>query len=376
MSHHHVLLLTRTNVPQRIQGINRLAGECGWTVRYESVGSPPTDWHGDGVLVMMDGSPNLVRFISRLRRQGIPVVDLVEECPRMTLPRVTGDDLEIGRVAAQSFNALGFRHAAFFSAWPRTPSHTLRSTGFRSAWRGDSFASWLFTPSDEAQDSEAELDAWLDERLSAAPKPLALFAWHDRDATHILRACQRIRLRVPQDVALIGVDNDLSICEHQSVKLSSVAHNLQRIGYTGAAMLERLMSGGKLNESRVAIKPLGLIARDSTNPIALVAPDLQPILRHIAANLDRPLGAAQIAEDLHLSRLRLDRLFRAKLGRSVGAEIARQRLERAQKLLRETSLPLAAIAAQCGHCDAGFLIRTFKKAFGLTPNQWRQQVVG
>ena len=373
MANHEVLLLISSDPPSRYQGIARLAGEHGWHLRAESRRSPPKDWTGDGVLVMLNGDEALMRFARAVRRRRIPMVDLLEECPAFQVTRVTGDNPEIGRLAAAHFNERDFRHAAFFSV-RHNHTHDLRIEGFNETWLGNPAEHWLWP--DEAgadKDDWRKMGDWLVARLKAAPKPLAVFAWNDYDATHVLNACRQAELKVPDEVAIIGVDNNEVICEHQSVKLSSIAHDHERVGYMAAATLERMMSGGTPSRSLTRLKPKGVITRESTDTFAVYDKELQPAIDYIVRNISHPLGAAQIAAELQIPRIRLDRLFAAKLGHSAGTEIARRRIAEAKNLLDRTTIPLAEIAARCGYCHASFFIRTFKRATGLTPLGWRRR---
>ena len=373
MENHEVLTLVSPDPPHRLKGIARLAGEHGWHLRTESPLSPPKGWHGDGILAMLDGSPKLLDFIRAVRRRGIPVVDLIEDCPAVGVPRVTGDNAAIGRLAAEHFNARDFRHAAFFSL-SHQPTHDLRVRGFSEVWRGDPLLTWFWPDIAGAKtDDWTRLDVWLAERLDTASKPLAVFCWNDYDATHVLNACRRLELKVPDEVAIMGVDNNPIICEHQSVNLSSIAHDLERIGYMAAATLERLMCGGAVRNTHVRVKPYGVVTRESTETFAVYDAALLPAIDCITKNLSHPLGAAQIAAMLKMPRIRLDRLFASRLGHSVGNEIARRRLAQAKKLLEHSDLPLSTIAAECGYCHASFFIRTFKKSTGLTPHSWRRR---
>ena len=375
IGNHEVLVLVSADPPHRFQGIARLAGECGWHIRTESRRLPPWDWDGDGVLVMLEDIPELKRFVSRIRCKRIPIVDLMEDQPKIPLTRVVGDNPEIGRLAAEHFNARDFRHAAFFSL-RHNHTHDLRIEGFRSEWKGEKPEMWLWPDvAGERIDDWKRMGEWLMERLSSAPRPLAVFAWNDYDATHVLSACRKLGLRVPDDVAILGVDDNKVICEHQSVNLSSIAHDHERVGYAAAATLERLMSGGRAPRPLVRVKPRGVVTRESTDTFAVNDPDLKPAMDYIAKNLSRPFGAAQIASALGIPRIRLDRMFAAKLGRSAGTEIARRRLALAQKLLVSTDLSLSEIASRCGHCHASFFIRTFRRATGLTPAAWRKQAI-
>ena len=375
MENHEVLVLVSPDPPQRFQGIARLAGERGWHIRTESRRLPPWDWEGDGVLVMLEDIPELKRFVAKMRRKRIPVVDLLEDQPQIPLTRVAGDNPAIGRLAAEHFNARDFRHAAFFSL-RHNHTHDLRIAGFNNAWKGEETELWLW-PDDANGNIEdwKRMGSWLAEKLADAPKPLAVFAWNDYDATHVLNACRKLELKVPEEVAILGVDDNKVICEHQSVNLSSIAHDHERVGYAAAATLERLMRGGKADRQLIRVKPRGVVTRESTDTFAVNDPLLQPAIDYIARNLSRPLGAAQIASALGMPRIRLDRLFSARLGRSAGAEISRRRIALAQKLLAGTDLPLSEIAARCGYCHASFFIRTFRRATGLTPAAWRKKAL-
>lgn len=372
MANHEVLILISADPPQRFQGIARLAGEQGWHIRAERRHQPPKDWTGDGVLVMLEDIPPLTDFVKKTLRRGIPVVDLLEDRPEVPLVRVAGDNPEIGRLAAEHFNSRDFRHAAFFSV-RHNHTHDLRLEGFRKAWKGESSEAWLWPDVAGSHPEDwSQMGAWLADLLRKAPKPLAVFAWNDYDATHVLNACRTAGLKVPEEVAILGVDDNRVICEHQSVNLSSIAHDHERVGYMAAATLERLMTGGTSPRQLVRIKPRGIVTRASTDTFAVYDPELKPAIDFIEKNLGRPFGAAQIAESLGIPRIRLDRLFAAKLGHSAGTEINRRRIAEAKKLLSTTELGLSQVANYCGFCHASFFIRTFKKATGATPSEWRR----
>lgn len=371
MNPREVLVLIDPDPPNRFRGIARFAGEHRWHLRVENRAYPPRDWTGDGALVMIEDIPRLKQFVLTARREGIPVVDLLEDQPSVRVTRVAGDNLAIGRLAAEHFAERDFRHAAFFSL-RHNHSHDLRLRGFCEKWTGDVPESWIWPDVAGAEaDDWRRMEDWLMAHLQAMPKPLAVFAWNDYDATHILNACQRLDLRVPDDVAILGVDDNRIICEHQSVTLSSIAHDHELVGYEAARALEQLMSGNPLGNDLTHISPRGVMTRGSTDTFAVNDPALFPAIDLICRNLSHPLGAAQLATLLGIPRIRLDRLFAAKLGHSVGAEISRRRIAKAKRLLLSTDLTLAEIAAQCGYCHASFLIRSFKTSTGLSPTEWR-----
>ncbi len=365
-----ILILADHDQPSRFRGIARFAGEHGWQLRVEDLSMPPHRWQGDGALVTLDGTPKLRAFARELMKRNIPVVDMVENESGLALPRVTGNNRGIGQLAAQHFQERDFKNAAFF-ALRRSPAGERRAEGLMKRWNGWA-EEWFWSDAAAGHaDDWRRLEAWLGDKLASAPKPLAILAWNDNDATHLLNLCRWMNLAVPEDVAILGVDNNETICENQSVPLSSVVHDLERIGYEAAAALAQLMDGRRPQRRTLHIPPKGIRERQSTHTFAINDPLLKPAITAIEQNLARPFGAAQLAAELNLPRIRLDRLFAAHLGHSVGAEIARRRIAKAKLLLQTTELPLAEVAQRCGYCHAPFLVRTFKKAFGLTPAAWR-----
>ena len=132
------------------------------------------------------------------------------------------------------------------------------------------------------------------------------------------------------------------------------------------------MEGKPSPQMPILVPPAGIVTRQSTDTRAVADPTLRHALELIGDNLSRPYGADQLADALDLPRFKVDRLFAAGLGRSVGAEILRQRLTRAKLLLKNSEATLATIARQTGFCHASYLSNTFKREFGLTPRDWRK----
>ena len=223
-----------------------------------------------------------------------------------------------------------------------------------------------------------EIDNWrlflriIGRKLESAPKPLAVLAYDDADAAKVLSAALEAGLRVPEDVAIMGIGNDAVICENQAVPLSSINHDLERNGYEGAALLDKLMSKPSKPPKPLLLSPRGIVIRKSTDTLAADDPLLTAALKEIARRLETSFGINELAENLQVTRKRLERLFAEKFSRSVGKEIARQRLERAKRFLTETDKPMKEIAALCGYCNAGYFTNAFRSGTGLTPKAWRR----
>ena len=370
MKNRDVLLLVSPVPQNRMLGIARFAKAHRWSITIGERSAPPTEWRGDGVLVMLRDDPILVRFVKSLVRRGIPVVDLSAFRPDTRLPRVVGDNLAIGRLAAEHFLAHGFTHAAFFAS-RRTPVHDQRYRGFCDGFGRDAPSFWNRTT--------------LTKGLAAAKKPLGIFCYSDYDATLALNACLSHGLKVPDEVAILGVDNNEIICENQTVPLSSVLHNHEEIGFRGAELLERLMTTTstrskaqgtkhKAQSTVILISPQRVVQRQSTDVTATDDPVLRQALDYIDAHLSTSFGLSQIADDLELPAYRLGELFRRKLGRSVGREIMRQKILRARKLLEETEKPVKEIASETGFCNIAYFVNTFRREIGMTPRRYRSRL--
>ena len=362
----------------RLAGVAHYAKERGWYLMVQDrLGYQPPVWRGDGMLVTLRTDAATADLVKRVRRNGMPVVDLTVNRPDIQLPRVTSDHAAIGRLAAEHFAARDFRHTAWFSlGW--THVHTLRFDALAATCRRlgmDAPLKWAYAGMVPA----AHLGNWrtfartLGARLVSAPKPLAVLTYDEADAVRLLAVCREQSISVPEEVAILSIGNDPILCENQSVTLSSIDQNLERGGYEAAALLDRLMDGKAPPRTPVLVPPAGVVTRQSTDTRAVADPTLRHALELVGANLTRPYGAAQLAASLGLPRFKVDRLFASGLGRSVGDELLRQRLARVKLLLKRPELTVASIARQTGFCHAAYLTNTFKRAFGTTPRAWRKQ---
>ena len=378
MRQRNVLVMISPASGSRLAGVAHYAKEHGWYLMVQDrLGYQPPVWRGDGMLVTLRTDAATADLVKRVRRNGMPVVDLTVNRPDIRLPRVTSDHAAIGRLAAEHFAARDFRHSAWFSlGW--THVHTLRFDALAATCRRlgmDAPLKWTYTDMAPA----AHLGNWrtfartLGTRLVSAPKPLAVLTYDEADAVRLLAVCQEQSISVPEEVAILSIGNDPILCENQSVTLSSIDQNLERGGYEAAALLDRLMDGKAPPRTSLLVPPAGIVARQSTDTRAVADPTLRHALELLGANLARPYGADQLAAALNLPRFKVDRLFASGLGRSVGDELLRQRLARVKLLLKRPELTVASIARQTGFCHAAYLTNTFKRAFGITPRAWRKQ---
>ena len=378
-----VLLAMTPHLPWRNDGVRRFARKAGWNLIDSSrlIGGLGglAGWRGDGAIVTLRDDAETPAFVRRLRRAGIPVVDLSNQRPDIRIPRVCLDNVAIGRLAAAHFASFNHRHAAWFSThWMNV--HAQRFAGFSEGWAAIPGAAvpperWVLregVPPGRRNDARA-VARWLSARLTETPKPLALFCHCIEDAARILFECETGGIRVPEEIAILATGDDQTMCETQSVPLSCIPQQGERQGYEAATLLQRLMDGEPPPRGPVLIPPGDLVVRASTDWTAASDPLVAKALSLVAGNLSRPWGVAQLSRELGVPPLRLGRHFTAELGRSPGEEILRQRLSKARTLLRTSTLPLGEIAKLCGFCNASYLSNLFRRDTGLSPRAWRRE---
>jgi LacI family transcriptional regulator len=206
------------------------------------------------------------------------------------------------------------------------------------------------------------------------PKPLAVFGYNDCVAADIINACEEANLLVPESVAVMGVDNDSILCESLRVPLSSVCHDLEGMAYQAAALLDRLMRGCKPPKKVLRIRPKGLVARRSTDVIAVDNLHVSRALRFIADQYSNPLlGVDDIVNASALSRRLLEKAFRHELSRTINEELKLVRLQKVRDLLVSSQLKVNEISRLTGFTRPNHLYRVFRTVVGLTPKEYRAE---
>jgi LacI family transcriptional regulator len=363
---------------QILRGIIRyLRSHQPWSVFLEmrELGAAPPnwlkDWRGNGIISRMTDPP----LAELLRKKRIPVVNLSDVYSDLDLPMIESDHRAIARLAAEHLLERGFRHFAVCGftghAWSRQRlegfQEALGAAGsacrvYESPWGGRHAHPW--------EQEQASIGEW----LGGLPRPVGIFACNDSRGQHVLDACQRVNLSVPEEVAVIGVDDDVLLCELCDPPLSSVVPNPERIGYEAAALLDRLMAGDKPPRLHEWIEPLGVSTRQSTDVLAIDDPHVAVAVRYIRENGCRGATVSDVLRQVPLSRTILERRFRKYLGRSPQAEIRAVQLKRVKQLLAETELNLERIAELAGYEHPEYLNVVFKRETGQTPGQYRRQV--
>lgn len=292
------------------------------------------------------------------------------------VPSVMVDNVAVGRIAAEHLIGKGFRSLAIFAERGSTWSAD-RVSGFQVAARaaGLHCYEWvranddprLFVPN---WANPEDMTAW----LRSLPKPTGLFAACDAWARGVADCARGIGLRIPEDLAIVGVDNDEYICETAVPPLSSVGLPMRRLGTEVAIAIDRMLRKLPLAQRKIMLDPTGVVARRSTDMLAVDDPDVAAALVTIRRHSDRPLTVKQILKEVPTYQHRLERGFRRCLGRTMLEEIRRVHVERAKHLLATTELPMTEIAYRSGFPDSTKLAHAFKRETGVSPRRYRSEL--
>lgn len=378
-----ILLIERARAYGRglLRGIARYASIHGsWLPRmepefYRLSRRQTKDWMKelgtDGVIAHLAD----VRAIESITNLGVPAVIAGIREPAADAHSLVTHDEAIGRMAVDYFLDRGFRRLAYCGLdemhWSRQRGEAFQRQAVEAGCEVRVYAQ---PKSKKLRSDEAESSVLAD-WLRALPGPTALLACNDDRAKQILAACKMAELKVPDEVAILGVDNDELVCELESPQLSSIALSVEAAGYAAATLLGELMTGRKSGRTkeRIVVSPLYVVERQSTDVLATEDGDVATALRFIREHARAGIQVQDVAEATALSRRALQQRFRRVLGRSIHEEIKRTRIDHMARLLVTTNLPIAEIARLLQCPEVKNLARYFRERTGLTPAQYRKR---
>jgi LacI family transcriptional regulator len=364
-----------------LRGVARFHQEHGpWSIYFEPHGlneAPPLwlkTWRGDGIIARIDGR----RTADLILATGLPAVDVRGALADLAIPFIGLDNRMIAELAFEHLRQCGLRNFAFCSTprgenptqdWQRCDSFVklVESTGcechvFRGSRHKRRTLQW--------ETEQQQIARWL-KRL---PKPIGVMACHDDHGHQTLDACRRADLRVPEDVAVIGVDNDAHLCNICTPPLTSIDVNPSRIGYEAAALLNRLMDGEPKPNSPVLLgPPRGVVPRQSTGILSVEDQDVAAALAAIREHACEGISVRDIVARVRHSPSTLERRFKAIVGRTIKSEITRVRLQQAKLLLQETDLSVGTIAIRSGFSEPKYFCDVFRNAEQVTATAYRRQ---
>jgi LacI family transcriptional regulator len=343
-----------------VAGITRYARSRAWTCLVQGVNVDvihPRTGDFDG-LIVQTATPQQAKTLAG---SGLPVVNVSSKLELQGFPSVVSDDRAVGLLGAQYFLERNHRHFLFFAIEDKQFAK-LRHDGFAHAIRRAKLPCHFIV-------GESNLSA----ALSSISKPVAVMCANDRAGLAVLEACRALSMRVPDDVAVLGVDNDDLVQSLCWPPLSTINTARQRIGFEAGAMLDRLLLGKKLSTRTLLIPPQSIFSRQSTDDTAIADEPVRDALRYIHAHAGKPISVNDVLRDVALSRRQLERRFRTARGRTIQEEIERCRVERARSLLIEGELTLQQVALASGFASANYFSVVFKRVTGRSPTQFREQ---
>ncbi|MFN0125910.1 MAG: XylR family transcriptional regulator [Verrucomicrobiales bacterium] len=359
-------------------GISRyLALHGPWSIFAQERGQDDDDppwlarWKGDGIITR---SRDFI-LCRRAHRHGIPVVSVRHLFEQPEFPTVFPDQKLIGERIANHFITRGFRHFGYCGVpgdklWERRRHAAFTRlveaaggtcTEYKPTYLADAKRNW--------EHEQEVMVAWL-RRL---PKPAGIMTAHDTLGVQLLDACRRAGIAVPDEVAVVSVDNDPVLCELASPPLSSLDQNAQRLGFEAAALLDRMMRGEQLPPANHFFEPGEVVIRQSSDVVAAKDPNVSKAVRFIRENACLEIDGRAIARAAGQSRRALEKKFRQVTGRTPMEEVHDIRLRRIKQLLAETDYILPHVAEQSGFAYHEYMSRFFKKHTGMTPGEYRRR---
>lgn len=337
----------------------------------------------DGLIVrVMDDATTEV-----LRKSRRPVVDTYGHRDDNPLPSIRLDDAAIADVAFKCFAEHRYRAFAY-CGFPGVRFSDARGNAFRalaekhganvSSYGGKGPVTDRFFR-DEKTDvpDAAALASW----LKILPKPIALFCCNDLRAVQVMKICSDLGLKVPEDIAVLGVDNDVLLCTFTNPSLSSVLTDPFSIGRRAAEMLDEQMRAVARNGKRSVVRcgapclwaPKKVVERMSTDAYPFKTPWLGDAVRYIRRNFAKGVTAKDVDAFIGYSHPKVNQAFNEELGHTVKREILLQRSRQACSLLQETNCTIGEIAQRCGYRRVQYFVSSFSEEFHMTPDAWRKR---
>ncbi|QGQ99773.1 DNA-binding transcriptional regulator [Paenibacillus psychroresistens] len=326
-------------------------------------------WYGDGIIARIENEETA----NYIKSSGLPAIDLSASRRIPSLPCVETNDLSIAIMAAEHFIERGFKSFGFYGD-SRYQWSTLRGAYYQNYLISKGYICHSFeTQTDSLQEqswylSKEKLIDWLKE----LPKPIGIMACYDIRGQQLLEACRLADLAVPDEVAVIGVDNDALLCELSNPPLSSIQTNALKTGYRAAELLDRMMAGETLDDPIQLIEPIRIQVRLSSDVLAVEDKIVSDAVRFIRNHAHEDIQVQNLLDHFSISRRILESRFQNALGRTPHDEILAVKLKLVKRLLVETKLNLAAIAERTGFKHTEYMSVAFKRSTGIRPGEYRQ----
>lgn len=314
-----------------------------------------------------------------IARMNIPVIFATTIRPKDVevpdkYPIMTSDDKQIGKLAAEHLLNCGFKHFAYCGYHNIGWSQDRAATFEKTLNAGGHYVHFYEHPKNKKHQHWEHEQAVLVSWLHSLPKPTGIMTCSDDRSRDLIEAAKIAGIRVPEDVGVIGVDNDKLVCELANPTLSSVSMDTENAGYRAAELLDKLMSGEEiLSGQKIFIHPRFIEVRHSTDVLIVDDAEVISAMRYIREHVREPITVEAVVESTCLSRRSLERRFERMIGRSIHKEISRVRIEQISRMLLESNMSQLQIAHAMGFSSIDNFRRFFHRETGVTPLEYRKQ---
>ncbi|MDF1740027.1 MAG: DNA-binding transcriptional regulator [Verrucomicrobiales bacterium] len=334
--------------------------------------SPPpwlNHWDGDGILTRTHSAA----MAGAIREAGVPAIELRSTKYNQTLPFVGMDNALIGETVAEHFLNRGYRRFAVYTLDTEQFFRDRVSnfvTRVKQAGAGcESLPAHGETTPEDWEAHQTELIAWIE----SIEKPVGIFAANDQLAVRLLDACRRAGIVVPEEVAVVGCENETTLCDFASPALTSVKFDGETVGYRAAGLLDKLMQGETVPAESILIPPKGIEVRASSDEYVIEDPVVLRAVKLIREHAFEGITVAEIVKALRVSRSTLERRMKATLKRGTKEEILRLQFREVNRLLRNTDLTIEAISDLAGFTHTHYLQTSYRERYGITPGAYRKK---
>ena len=328
----------------------------------------PSQWLADGII--MREPQNVEEILAK----NIPTIFASYLNEHITgTSRIITDDAAIGRMGVEHFRERGFRYYAYMGFddmyWSRNRCVSFQKNVLETDGQVHVFQ----------QPKNKNERLWINEQflvadwLKSLPKPLGLMACNDDRGQQVLAACRLADLKVPDEVAVLGVDNDEFVCNLSNPPLSSIALNTEKAGFQAAQLLDKLMAREKIPPQKINVSPTHVETRQSSDVLAIEDREVADAVRFIREHARQLIQVEDVADAVALSRRILYDRFQKILGCSVHEEIARIRVEQICRMLESTQISMLQIARSLGYDSDKHLARYFRRQKGISPLEYRKR---
>lgn len=335
--------------------------------------------HQDLPRVIQSWKPNGIIFTARaktVRDIHLPKVSLFNFSPEKGLCSVEIHQENTGKLAAEFLLNKGFRNLVFITGTmlPRATRRyheflkTAQARGLQPRCFENHCEHGMF-PDEELQENIDRMGQW----LSWQPRPLAVFTVNDLHALHVLEACRRHNIKVPEDAAVLGADDNHRLCAIAHPSLSSIQLPYKQLGFEAARLLDAQLQNKPIQQQHITLDPIGIIERQSTEIFGINDEAVVKALRYVRQHRTEPIRILEVVRHSGVSRTLLQRKFQETLNRTLLEEIHRQKMELATDLLQNTLLSIDEIAEKCGLSDQAQFTKLFRRKIGITPSAYRKK---